>query len=179
MGRPKATIEIDGMTIAARSAALLVAAVNLAVEVGPGFSTLPTTMEDPPGQGPLAAIVAGRRMLVEQGLSPDASCIVLACDLPLLSQEILEELSAPPRRLSVVPFLDDLAQPLCARWSAADLDEAERRLAAGERSLRDLPDLSLAQVVPQEHWGSDASRLSDADTPDELWALLAHNRPSS
>lgn len=176
MGRDKAAIEIDGVSIAVRTAQLLSVVVDRAVEVGPGFSDLSKTVEDPPGQGPLAAIVAGRRLLVEQGLPPRASCIVLACDLPLLSRNVLEELSAAPRGRSVVPVLDGLAQPLCARWASADLDEAERRFGLGEQSLRGLPELSSALIVPQSHWGNDAAQLSDADTPEELAALLARTR---
>ena len=68
MGIDKAMIKLDGLTLAERGAALLCAVVDLALEVGPGYSDLASTQEKPSGQGPLAAIVTGRRLLIEQGL---------------------------------------------------------------------------------------------------------------
>lgn len=176
MGRDKAAIEIDGTTLAQKSADLLRAVVNIALEVGPGFTTLFATREDPPGQGPLAAIVAGRRALVEHGLSMSASCIVLACDLPLLSESILQRLTAAPRSGSLLPVIDSIAQALCARWSASDLDEAARSFSAGERSLRHLPDRTTATLLAEASWGDDAFRLADADTPGELVELMQRGR---
>jgi molybdopterin-guanine dinucleotide biosynthesis protein A len=177
MGIDKATIEIDGTTQAQRSAELLRAVVDLVLEVGPGFTDLEVTREDPPGQGPLAAIVAGRNALVRNGLPRSAACIVLACDLPLINATVLEVLSAPPRNEAVLPIIDEMPQPLCARWSAADLDEAERRLSVGERSLRRLPNTTTAELLDEASFGDDAFRLSDADTPQELTDLLQRGRP--
>lgn len=179
MGSDKGSIELGGVTLAERGAALLRAVTDLAIEVGPGFTALHAIQEDPPGQGPLAAIVAGRNALVERGLSRSASCIVLACDIPLLTPTILGTLSASPRTNALLPIIDNMFQPLCARWSGSDLDAAERRLAAGERSLRDLPDRSTAQLLTEESFGNDAFRLRDADTPEELATLLERGREGS
>lgn len=177
MGIDKAAIEIDGTTQAQRSADLLRAVVDLVLEVGPGFTDLEVTREDPPGRGPLAAIVAGRNALVRNGLPRSAACIVLACDLPLINATVLEVLSAPPRSAAVLPIIDEMPQPLCARWSAADLDEAERRLSVGERSLRRLPNTTTAELLNEASFGDDAFRLSDADTPQELTDLLQRDHP--
>ena len=173
MGVDKATIEVDGSTIGQKSADLLAAVVTLALEVGPGFTDLVAVREAPPRQGPLAGIVAGRRALIKRGLSRSASCIVLACDLPLLNRAILEVLSSPPRGIALVPLIDNIAQPLCARWSTNDLDEAERRFEAGERSLRLLPNPAEADMRSNSSWGDDAVRLSDADSPDDLATLIS------
>ena len=173
MGVDKATIEVDGSTIGQKSADLLAAVVTLALEVGPGFTDLVAVREAPPRQGPLAGIVAGRRALIKRGLSRSASCIVLACDLPLLNSAILEVLSSPPRGIALVPLIDNIAQPLCARWSTNDLDEAERRFEAGERSLRLLPNPAEADMRSNSSWGDDAVRLSDADSPDDLATLIS------
>jgi molybdopterin-guanine dinucleotide biosynthesis protein A len=77
----------------------------------------------------------------------------------------------------VLPIIDEMPQPLCARWSAADLDEAERRLSVGERSLRRLPNTTTAELLDEASFGDDAFRLSDADTPQELTDLLQRGRP--
>jgi molybdopterin-guanine dinucleotide biosynthesis protein A len=171
MGRDKATIEVDGITLAERTAALLIAATTIAVEVGPGASTLASVQEDPPGQGPLAAILAGRRALVARGLSPRASCLVVSCDLPRLSASVLQRLAEAAGDASVLPVIDGTEQPLCARWSADDLDAAVGAFAAGERSLRRLPERSAATIVREESWGDDAVALRDADTPADLASI--------
>jgi molybdopterin-guanine dinucleotide biosynthesis protein A len=171
MGRDKATIEIDGVTLADRTAALLAGATSIAIEVGPGVSQLASVQERPMGQGPLAAILAGRARLLELGLSPGAPCLVVACDLPALSENVLRRLAETAGDASVLPVIDGVEQPLCARWSAADLDGAIDAFAGGERSLRRLPVRGTAVVVGEVEWGDDALRLRDADTPEDLAAI--------
>jgi molybdopterin-guanine dinucleotide biosynthesis protein A len=171
MGRDKATIEIGGVTLAERTAALLAGATTLALEVGPGVSGLPSVQEDPPGQGPLAAILAGRDALLERGLSLSASCIVVSCDLPTLSAGVLQQLSVTAGDRSVLPVIDGTAQPLCARWSSEDLDAAALAFASGERSLRRLPERSTATLLDESAWANEASNLRDADTPEDLASI--------
>jgi molybdenum cofactor guanylyltransferase len=171
MGRDKATIEVDGTTLAERTAALLAGATTLAFEVGPGVSGLASIQEDPPGQGPLAAILVGREALVANGLSSGAPCLVVSCDLPMLSGSVLQRLAETSGDASVLPVIDETAQPLCARWSAADLDAAATAFAAGERSLQRHPARSTATLLAESTWGNDASKLRDADTPDDLASI--------
>jgi molybdopterin-guanine dinucleotide biosynthesis protein A len=57
MGHDKSQLIVVGSTLAVRTARLLRLVVETAVEVGPGVSGLPTTLEEPPGSGPLAAVV--------------------------------------------------------------------------------------------------------------------------
>jgi molybdopterin-guanine dinucleotide biosynthesis protein A len=171
MGRDKALIEINGITLAARTADLLRAVVAFALEVGPGRSSLASIREEPAGEGPLAAIVAGRRALLERGLPATAACIVVACDLPMLSAGVLRRLAEAPGEQSVLPIIDAVAQPLCARWSASDLDAAAVAFKSGERSLRRHPDRESATLLDEATWGSGASEFRDADTPEDLAAL--------
>jgi len=63
MGHDKSRLIVEGSTLAVRTARLLRPVVETAVEVGPGVSGLPTTLEEPPGGGPLAALSAGYRAL--------------------------------------------------------------------------------------------------------------------
>ena len=83
MGRDKAGLLVGGVTLAERTAQLLLGVVETAVEVGPGVSGLVSTREEPPGEGPLVAIVEGRRTL--RALGHDGAVLVVACDLPLLN----------------------------------------------------------------------------------------------
>ncbi|HVB06807.1 MAG TPA: NTP transferase domain-containing protein [Acidimicrobiales bacterium] len=171
MGVDKATLLVGGVTLAERVGELLAAAVALAVEVGRGTSHLATTLEQPPGAGPLAAVAAGHAALVERGLGADVPCLVVACDLPLLSAAVLDRLVAYAGHWSVLPVIDGHAQPLCARWSAEDLAAAPLALAAGERSLRGLPDRRQAVLLDEAYWGADAGCFLDVDAPSDLRRL--------
>ena len=168
MGRDKSLLMVDGVTLARRSADLLERVVTTAVEVGPGRSGLAATREAIPGDGPLAGIVAGRRWLDAAGHAGPA--LVIACDLPFLDEALLTFLVQYDAPGSVVPIVAGRAQPLLARWSARDLDEASVRYEVGERSLAHLssgPDVTLLE---EPDWGRVASKntFCDVDTPDDL-----------
>ncbi|HET6809541.1 MAG TPA: NTP transferase domain-containing protein, partial [Acidimicrobiales bacterium] len=119
MGFDKATMVVEGRVSAVRLAAALTAVARPVLEVGPGRSGLASVSEDPPGSGPLVAIAAGWRALTERGHG--GPVLVLACDLPLVDEEVLRLLAGWPGPASVVPVVAGRDQPLCARWSAADL----------------------------------------------------------
>lgn len=171
MGRDKATIALGDTTLARRSAGALEAVTSAALEVGSGVSGLPHVEEDPLGSGPLAAVVAAWHALVARQ-TRRRPAVVVACDLPHLSSTLLGWLAAQPGDASVVPLLDGVPQPLCARWSVADLDRAVAQLASGERSLRRVfgPD---ARYVPEPDWQQVAPRraLYDVDTQEDLARL--------
>ncbi len=171
MGADKATLEVDGLPLGRRVAAALAAATSEAVEVGPGVTGLPHVAEDPPGGGPLAAVVAGWEALVAR-TGEKQPAVVLACDLPGASPALVEWLASRPGNASVVPVHDGLAQPLCARWGVADLERAVAQLASGARSLRDVfgPD---AQLVSEDQVADALGRgvTEDVDTPEDLARL--------
>ena len=167
MGRDKSQLLIGGVTLAVRTAALLTSVVTVAIEVGPGVSGLFATTDDAPGEGPLGGVVAGCRALRTRG--HDGSALVVACDLPFLSRALLELLVEWDSLQSVVPVVEGIAQPLCARWSARDLDLAGELFARGERSLRHVSGQPGAVLLGESDWGAVASarELSDVDTPDD------------
>lgn len=167
LGRDKATLDVTGEPLAKRVAGVLSGATGDAVEVGGGHSGLPSVVEEPAGTGPLAAVVAGWRELVRR-TGEKRPAVVLACDLPDVSAELVRWLASHPAAGSVVPVVGGVAQPLCARWSARDLGRAAARLAAGERWLRDLFDDSA--YVGEEGWSAVASAttMDDVDTPGDL-----------
>jgi molybdopterin-guanine dinucleotide biosynthesis protein A len=171
MGVDKARVPVGGVPLAWRVARALAAAGGPLVEVGSGVVPwLPQVREHPAGSGPLAALVAGWRWLVAGGVQ--GPVVVLACDLPRVTGRTVQWLRSWPGAGSVVPVVEGRAQPLCARWSPAALEEGARAWRAGERSLRPLlaaPDLDLVSV---DAWPAGlVAELADADRPEDLVGL--------
>jgi molybdenum cofactor guanylyltransferase len=159
MGTAKAALMVEGEAIAARAARLLALRCDPVLEVGPGFTTLTTVLEEPPGQGPLAALVAGANALDRSG-----PLLLVACDLPFLSERLIDRLVDAPGDGAVVPVdRAGMAQPVCARYSDAALDRARTLVGAGERSLRAL--LRGTEVTYLED--VDERDLIDVDTPED------------
>jgi molybdopterin-guanine dinucleotide biosynthesis protein A len=172
MGRDKALIEVDGRPLWRRTAELLALVADPVVEVGPGYSPLPRAVEPSPGSGPLHALAAGARVLLEAGhLGP---VLVVATDLPRLTAGLVDLLASWPGPASVVPLAGGQPQPLCARYSAADLATAGTLVEAGHRSLRALLERIEVTWLEPSDWVPAAGRvdaLADIDTPEELAAL--------
>ena len=168
MGMDKASLVIDGMPSAPRLGHLLAEACTRAIEVGPGRSSLPAVADDRPDQGPLVAVVTGWRTLRDTEC-PDA-VVVLACDLPLLTATLVGLLVTWPTESSLVPVVGGHPQPLCAKWSAPDLERAVSLAGAGRRSMRDLLDQSSPVLLDEAEWSSfiDPVVFSDVDTVADL-----------
>jgi FdhD protein len=172
MGTDKAAILLGDEPLAARAARVLTAVAHPVIEVGPGHTGLPAVREEPPGEGPLAAIGAGWRALRDAGHG--GPVLVLASDMPLIDEAALRVLTAAPGA-TVVPVVDGIAQPLCARYTPADLDRIDGLLAEGKRAMRDL--LSAISPATVE---IDPAVLEDVDTPADLArvrARLGHSPP--
>lgn len=173
MGRDKSQLPLGDTTFARRLAGVLLDVVTIAVEVGPGVTGLPATRELVPGAGPLAAIAAGVDALRWKRHAGDA--LVVACDLPFVTSSALRLLADWSAPGSVVPVVDGRPQPLCARWSRRDLDDAQHRVASGEGSLRHLALRSDVTLLDATKWGAvaDVATFVDVDTPEELkrWGL--------
>ena len=176
MGRDKSTLVIDGSTLAVRTAKLLVLVVETAIEVGPGVSGLPAVVEQPRGEGPLVAVAAGCRALRERGHR--GAALVVACDLPLVSEHLFRLLAEWDSSGSVVPVVRGRAQPLCARWASEDLDGAQALVSAGHRSLQHLFTQPGVEVLDESRWGHvvNEEEFSDVDTPEDLQRLGLTNR---
>jgi len=182
MGHDKATLRIraDTPTLAYRTAALLSEATSLALEVGPGHTDLPRVLEDPPGAGPLAAVIAGRDALAVLGWT--GPVLVTATDLPCLTVGLLFWLADHPSPRSVVPVADGVPQPLCARYSPGDLDLARSLSTRGSRAMRDLLAATDIWLAGPELWGppaGDLDSLMDVDTPADLARLRGRSEPAA
>jgi molybdopterin-guanine dinucleotide biosynthesis protein A len=167
MATDKARIVWQGETLAARAARVLSTACAPVIEVGSGATALRCVREDPPGAGPLAALIAGARALGSPG-----PVVLLACDLPFVEPPILALLANWPGRPSVIPVVDGRLQYACARYGPDALARAEVALEAGDHALRaaagdDCDELSEAEwraVAP-------AHAFADVDTPTDLRRL--------
>jgi molybdenum cofactor guanylyltransferase len=171
MGFDKTLVEVGGVPNAQRLAAVLRQVASPLVEVGPGRSGLSTVSEQPPGQGPLVAACAAQEALRAAGHF--GAVLLLASDLPFMSAEVLAVIVNWPGGASVVPRVDGHAQPLCARWSAADLSAATLLAAEGERSMRALVRRPGVVFVDEEAWPGSVARhaFADVDTLDDLAGL--------
>jgi molybdenum cofactor guanylyltransferase len=170
MGWDKTRLRVDGTLVVARTGRLLSRVADARVEVGPGLTGLACAREDPPGEGPLAAVGAGWAALDGGGL---AGALVVAGDLPFVSAPLLELLLEAGSAGSVVPVVDGRDQPLCAYWCRRDLDEVRGLLSRGERSLRFLAHRVDVTYLDEAAWGRVASArdFADVDTPGDLERL--------
>lgn len=162
MGSPKARLRVDGETLADRGARVLAEVCDPVLEVGPGQTHLPHVREEPPGSGPVAALVAGW----DAAGRPDAVLLV-ACDLPFVDAALLRLLAGRPGSPTAVPVAGERLQPLCARFGADAVDAARGLLARGERSFQALLDaVPFDRVTEVEWWAvASADALTDVDTP--------------
>lgn len=181
MGTDKALLIVEGERLASRLGHILSLVTQPVVEVGPGWSGLDSVRENPSGSGPLAAIAAGCTRLRQLGYGGPA--LVVACDLPLLTAPLLAFLANWPGGSSVLPVVEGQAQPLCARWSAPDLDAADVLVKAGQQSLRSLPVRTEAVLLDRSMWPEivDEQHFRDVDTPEDFIALcqVADPKPTT
>jgi molybdopterin-guanine dinucleotide biosynthesis protein A len=166
-GSPKAEVTVCGERLADRGARLLTEVCDVVVEVGPGYSSLPAVREEPAGSGPLAALVAGADALA--ALGAPASFLALAVDLPFVERALLEYLRDHPSANSVVPRVDAMPQPLCARYTGDAAISARALLPDGARAMKALLASVPVTWVDEDEWTRVASidALADVDTPDD------------
>ena len=123
--------------------------------------------------GPMGGLAA---CLEEAGKSGFTAVLACACDMPLLSADVLEIVcrargNRPSGTLVTAPLLPGRKkpEPLCAVWETAALPDIRAALAEGR--------LSLFRALPLRAWHilpcpvSLAAELSNVNTPDELAAL--------
>ena len=175
MGRDKATVLVDGVTLAVRTAGLLVAAglPGPLIEVGPGRSGLTAVPDELPGAGPLGAVATGVGALRDGGFVGGA--LVVATDLPRLGSGLLSWLAAHPTPGNVVPVRDRRPQWLCARYSPAALDAAAGLVASGRSALAELADGPGTHLAGEDELAAAGLRpedLDDVDTPADLARIV-------
>lgn len=128
---------------------------------------LPQIVDRHPGIGPLAGIEAA--LLTH----PKAAWLVVACDLPFLTADILAHLIAhrDPSRIATAfrSAHDGLPEPLCAIWEPRSREPVAATLAAGKHCPRKLLIDSDASLLSLPY----ASALDNVNTTEEYRAATA------
>jgi molybdopterin-guanine dinucleotide biosynthesis protein A len=163
MGVDKATLLVRGEPLATHAARVLTAICDPVIEVGAGVTGLRCVQEEPPGEGPLAALLAGA-----DACATDVPIILLACDLPFIDETVIRMLVDHPGKGSVVPTVAERKQYACSRWSPAAIASARAEFARGERAMRALLGAGDATFVVAD---AHARALADVDTPADLARL--------
>lgn len=165
MGRDKARLALDGVPFAIRVARPLTTVAYPVLAVGGAAGTGLESVRDP-GQGPLGAFVAGWRAL-EELASDVPALIVVACDLPFVTEAVLGALYGRWRASgadAVVPVVAGRPQPLAACYAMRCGAIAQDLYEGGARSMREL----LAAIEVRYHdMNAFARELRDVDTPED------------
>ncbi len=149
MGRDKASIVVDGVSLLERAKRVLAEVCDEVIVVGGVFADVKDL-----GDGPVIAIRALR------DAKPHTRLLIIAVDQPRLNASILTHL---------LNAADEGVR--CYQGEPLPLVvEATAQLAADARRLRDL--ITHELPLPAEHHGS----LDDLDTPEAL-ALFETSRP--
>jgi molybdopterin-guanine dinucleotide biosynthesis protein A len=157
-GSPKACARLGGRTLAERAwEALAWCDERVALGKAADALALPFPLNDDGSEvrAPLAGVVAGLRR------ARNDVCVVLPVDCPRVTPALLRSLAAACRDAAVPQ-----TGPLPGAYRRSALPTLERRLRAGELSLRSaLAELDAPTVE------LDPALLADVDTPADLEAL--------
>lgn len=152
-GSPKALARFGGETLADRGRRILAEACDEVLVVGKTADGLPfSVLDDGAGsRAPIHGVIAGLRAAQHEVV------VALPVDVPLVTASVLRALgeagAVPSERI-----------PLPGAYPRTLLPELERRVAAGDLSLRGVNPRTLSV---------DQALLVDADTPARLAELAA------
>ena len=123
-----------------------------------------------PGQGPVQGILSAFRAL------PASPLLVLACDLPLITQAHLAFMAEdlPSGVHARIPLLEGKPQPLWALYDAQCHEFFERSWSQGIRSMWEVVETLDIQWVRADQLhgkGLDLEAFADFDTPEDLVRL--------
>lgn len=124
--------------------------------------------ESEPGQGPLVALADGLTQIDAEWV------LLLACDLPQLQPEILQNwltqlTEVSQSILAVVPSQESGWEPLCGFYRQAALTELKRFIQQGGRSFQTWLTQVPVQALSLE--GTTMKMLFNCNTPEDLQAL--------
>ena len=171
LGVDKASLVLEGESLAVRAGRRLAAVCAPVIEAGDGLSGFPSVRERPPGSGPLAALAAAGGALRAWG--HDGSALLLAVDLPAVDEGWLRWLRDRPGEPTAVPRVEGRLQMVCARYSGEALLAAGSLVTGGVRSLHELLDVIEFEVIEEFEWRAvvDADVFADVDTPQDAERL--------
>lgn len=171
MGRDKALLRHLGVPLVVRAAAAVRSAAGSVTILGdPAFYGRfgwPVLPDEQPHLGPIGGLyTALEHTKAEWNL-------VVACDMPGLSLDLLRELIRRTHRCRsrcVAPVTDTGFEPLCAVYKRTALPQVRAAIAEGRLKMRELlPLLGTAPVA-----GLDPAWFRNVNTPAE-WASYTHS----
>lgn len=168
MQRDKAALLYNGSTqlerafsLLARHAQPVFVSVRAAQSGDPGRAAHPLLIDAVSGEGPIVGIRSALRQF------PQAAWLVLACDLPFLTDAVLEHLvrERSPQHLATayLSASDGKPEPLCAIWEPA----AAPALAAYQAEGGSCPRKFLLQHPAHLIAPLDPRALDNINTPEE------------
>jgi len=174
MQRDKAALPYRGKSqldraveLTARHCARVFVSVRPSQVADPLRAAHPLLVDSLPGEGPLVGIRSGLAAV------PDVAWLIIACDLPFLSDAALEYLlqQRDPRLLATAfkSAHDGLPEPLCAVWEPA----AGAALAGYQAAGGHCPRKFLMRNAPKLLAPLDERALDNINTPDEYAAAQA------
>jgi molybdenum cofactor guanylyltransferase len=178
MGTDKALLEIAGKSLLLRSceiAAKLTAQVYVLTDSPDRYRSILTAdckliQDRHPSAGPLVALSQGLSEINAEWI------LLLACDLPLLDAEIVQNWASqlpelPASTLAVVPYQNDRWEPLCGFYRSQSLPSLQKFIEEGGRSFQVW--LSKIPAVPLPAGDRASLMLSNCNTPEEFDRLKA------
>jgi molybdopterin-guanine dinucleotide biosynthesis protein A len=182
MGRDKATLEIDGVTMLDRAIDLLrgvgvsATVMGLRVEFERRTLQVPVIADEWPGMGPLGGIATALRQ------TPATWNLVIACDMPYLTAEWLRFLLHRTKASSadaVVPRSERGPEPLCAVYHRRAEAATGEALQQGKRKVTEVVATLKTEYVEREEWkafDSDGLLFKNMNQPadyEEAKAILS------
>lgn len=179
MGRDKATLDYHGrpqidvcFDLLSACCARVFLSNRADQEDAPGHRHLPQLHDREPGLGPMGGLLAALEA------HPDEAWLVVACDLPFLRREVLDDLLArrdPARAATAFRSRHDgLPEPLCAVYEPAMgprlRDLVQQGITCPRKAL--IRSDTLLLNLP------DPRALDNINRPDELEAARAALRPA-
>ncbi len=170
MGRNKALVEVDGKPMIAHVADTIGKHIDNIVVIGSpsedyNFLQLPVVADAVESCGPLAGIFTAVQQTSAQ------YCLVVACDLPFLSEALVKFLSENCRGYDILAFESDSGvEPLCAIYSKKCLPAIEAQLKNKRHKVSALFDLVNTRIVRMEPGLAfyDRRAFLNVNTPGEL-----------
>jgi molybdopterin-guanine dinucleotide biosynthesis protein A len=172
MGRDKALLEVDGIALAARTAALLQTTCAQVTIVGDparyarfGY---PVIADEVAGRGPLAGMVTALHATAAPWN------LILACDMPALSVPFLTRLQERAE-LSLADCVmpkdgAGIIHPLCAAYRRQCWANLEQALQAGVSAIKDA--VTSLQI---EFWPVEADNVQNVNTAAD-WETYLNTR---
>ena len=175
MGTDKAVLEVEGMTLLARTAQaaleaeLPVLVVGRALPADWPLKTVAFAEDSQPGLGPVGGLATAL------GQRETAAVLALACDLPLLTPDAVRWLGTQLGRGNehgLIVVNDGKWEPLFSVYRPTGLPLIASRLAEGRRSLHGLIEAGQFAFIDAPDWV--AAQLVNVNTPEQ-WQALQEN----